>query len=76
MGYRGSLDFEWHGVRSSPGRHWVYGKENLDQMFAEGRIDFSKSGRPFGKRYLDEQSGSHQSRAGQTRVQQENTATA
>ena len=76
MGYRESLDFEWHGVRPSAGRHWAYSKKNLDLMYAEGRIEFSKTGRPFGKRYLDEQTGPHQSRAGQTRVQQENAATA
>jgi len=50
----GHLDFEWHGVRPSEGRHWAYSKENLDRMYADGRIGFSKTGRPFGKSYLDD----------------------
>lgn len=62
QGSRSRLDFEWHGARPSEGRHWAYSKENLDRMYSEGRIEFSKTGRPFGKRYLDEQSGPHQSR--------------
>ena len=29
--------------------------ENLEQTYADGRIEFLKSGRPVGKRYFDEQ---------------------
>jgi hypothetical protein len=54
---RGHLDFEWHGVRLPEGWRWKHSKENLDRMHAEGRIEFRQTGRPVGKRYLDEQSG-------------------
>jgi PIN like domain len=54
---RPMLTYEWRGVRLPEGRRWKYSRERLDQMYAEGRIEFCKSGRPVGKRYLDEQSG-------------------
>lgn len=53
----GDVDFEWHGVRPYAGRHWAYSRENLDQMFAAGRIEFRSTGMPVYKRYLDEQPG-------------------
>jgi DNA modification methylase len=53
----GDVDFEWHGVRPYKGRHWAYSKENLDRMYAEGRIEFRATGMPVYKRYLDEQPG-------------------
>lgn len=53
----GDVDFEWHGVRPYRGRHWAYSREKLDQMYAEGRIEFRKTGMPVYKRYLDEQPG-------------------
>lgn len=53
----GHLDFEWHGVRLPGWRRWKHRRENLDRMHAEGRIEFRQSGKPVGKRYLDEQSG-------------------
>jgi PIN like domain len=55
-GSRSTLSYEWHGARPPQGRHWVYAREKMDQMYAEGRIEFTKSGRPVRKRYLDEQS--------------------
>lgn len=54
---RPMLTYEWRGVRLPEGRRWKYSKERLDQMYAEGRIEFLKGGQPVGKRYLDEQSG-------------------
>jgi DNA modification methylase len=53
----GDVDFEWHGVRPYHGRHWAYSRENLDRMYAEGRIEFRSTGMPVYKRYLDEQPG-------------------
>ena len=53
----GDVDYEWHGVKPYKGRHWAYSRENMDQMFAEGRIEFRRTGMPVLKRYLDEQSG-------------------
>ena len=53
----GDTDFEWQGVRPYKGRHWAYSHEHLDQMLAEGRIEFRRTGMPVFKRYLDEQPG-------------------
>lgn len=53
----GDVDYEWHGVRPYKGRYWAYSRENMDQMLAEGRIEFRKTGMPRLKRYLDEQPG-------------------
>jgi DNA modification methylase len=53
----GDVDYEWHGVRPYKGRHWAYSREKLDQMYAEGRIEFRSTGMPVYKRYLDEQPG-------------------
>ena len=53
----GDVSFEWRGVRPYNGRYWAYSKENLEQMYAEGRIEFRRTGMPVYKRYLDEQLG-------------------
>jgi DNA modification methylase len=53
----GDVDFEWQGVRPYKGRFWAYSRQNLDQMLAEGRIEFRRTGMPVLKRYLDEQPG-------------------
>lgn len=53
----GDVDFEWQGVRPYRGRHWAYSKANLDQMYADGRIEFRSTGMAVYKRYLDEQPG-------------------
>jgi len=55
-GSRSHLAYEWHGVRPPEGRHWIYSEESMDRMYADGGIEFTKNGRPVGKRYLDEQS--------------------
>jgi DNA methylase/Restriction endonuclease len=44
-------------VRPYKGRHWAYSKDNLDRMYADGRIEFRSTGMPVYKRYLDEQPG-------------------
>lgn len=53
----GDVSYEWHGARPYKGRYWAYSKEKMDQMYAEGRIVFRKTGMPVFKRYLDEQPG-------------------
>ncbi|RCG19084.1 restriction endonuclease subunit M [Sphaerisporangium album] len=53
----GDVSFEWHGVLPYKGRYWAYSREKLDQMLAEGRIEFRSTGMPVYKRYLDEQPG-------------------
>jgi PIN like domain len=56
-GFRASLSYEWRGVRPPQGRHWAYSEDNMDRMYANGQIEFTNTGRPVRKRYLDEQSG-------------------
>jgi adenine-specific DNA-methyltransferase len=46
--------FEWRGVTPPPGRMWAYTKENMDQLFAEGRVVLTKNGFPRLKLYLDQ----------------------
>lgn len=53
----GDTDYEWHGAVPYKGRHWAYSREKMDQMLADGRIEFRRTGMPVYKRYLDEQPG-------------------
>lgn len=53
----GDTDYVWHGQRPYKGRHWAFSKEKMDQMLAEGRIVFRRTGMPVYKRYLDEMPG-------------------
>lgn len=53
----GDTEYEWKGVRPPTGRYWAYSKENMQKMEADGRLVYSKSGRPYMKRYLDESRG-------------------
>ncbi|MFH1140762.1 MAG: DNA methyltransferase [Chloroflexota bacterium] len=40
-----------------PGTHWRWSQENIDKLIREGRIAFTRTGRPSYKRYLDEMAG-------------------
>ncbi len=40
------------------GTHWRFSQEKIDQLLAEGKIVFTKTGTPNFKRYLDESRGS------------------
>ena len=54
MGSRGHPQYEFMGVN----RYWVYGKEKMEQLLAEGRIVQPSPGAvPRYKRYLDEVKG-------------------
>ena len=53
----GDTKYEWKGVPPPPGRYWAYSREKMAQMDKEGRLVYSKSGRPYMKRYLDESKG-------------------
>ncbi|BBO16091.1 conserved hypothetical protein [Candidatus Brocadia pituitae] len=48
---------EWHEVKPPAGRMWAYKLEIRQKLEAENRIVFSRSGRPYEKRYLDESEG-------------------
>ncbi|WP_207896485.1 site-specific DNA-methyltransferase [Nitrosomonas sp. Nm84] len=47
----------WHNVKPPTGRMWAYKLEYRQQLEKENRIVFSKTGRPYEKRYLDESDG-------------------
>ncbi|MCX6907804.1 MAG: site-specific DNA-methyltransferase, partial [Verrucomicrobia bacterium] len=48
----------WKGIHpAAKGNHWRYTPAKLDELEKEGRIEFSKSGMPYLKRYLDESKG-------------------
>jgi site-specific DNA-methyltransferase (adenine-specific) len=50
---KGNPLYEWKGIT----RYWRYRKERMEQLEAEGRIVYSKSGMPYEKRYLDNSKG-------------------
>ncbi len=49
--------YDWKGYKLSASRVWIYAKDRMEQLEAEGRIEYSKSGYPQYKRYLDENPG-------------------
>lgn len=53
---RPSLRYEWHGHFPPEGRSWRFTKERAQSLEEEGRIAFSRDGKPRLKRYLDESS--------------------
>lgn len=55
MGPRPNLSYEYKGYKPEWG--WRTIREKLEALDAEGRIEWSKSGRPYLKRYLHEQKG-------------------
>jgi site-specific DNA-methyltransferase (adenine-specific) len=55
MGERPNLAYEYKGY--TPRYGWRTVKDKLEALDADGRIEWSKSGRPYLKRYLDEQKG-------------------
>jgi DNA modification methylase len=49
--------YQWKGHWPPPGRHWAYRKEVMQKLEATGKLVYSKSGRVYEKRYLDESAG-------------------
>jgi DNA modification methylase len=49
--------FKGKQLSPPPGTHWRWSQERIDQLVAEGRIVFTKTGKPSYKRYLDETMG-------------------
>jgi DNA modification methylase len=50
---KGNAHYEWKGIT----RYWRYKRERMEQLDAEGRLVYSKSGMVYEKRYLDESKG-------------------
>jgi hypothetical protein len=53
----GNTSYLWKGNPPPTGRFWAYSLENMEQFEREGRIYYSKSGKPYLKQYLDEMPG-------------------
>ncbi len=53
----GDVEYEWHGVKPPVGRYWAYSKANMEAFEKDGRLYYTKNGRPFLKKYLDEMPG-------------------
>jgi DNA modification methylase len=53
----GDTSYEWHGKRPPSGRFWAYSKEKMKELDEKGLIVYSKSGKPYMKRYYDESKG-------------------
>jgi DNA modification methylase len=53
----GNTSYEWKGIKPPRGRYWAFSLENMEIFEAEGRIYYSKTGKPYLKNYLDEMSG-------------------
>ena len=49
--------YDWRGVRPIGSRCWSYTKENMDALFAAGKIVFTSGTMPRMKLYLDEMPG-------------------
>lgn len=41
-------------IDPKPGMHWIWGQDRIDAAFKEGLIEFTSSGNPRKKQYLDE----------------------
>jgi adenine specific DNA methylase Mod len=44
-------------IEPSPGRHWAWGQERIDQGLKSGRIVFARTGQPNIKQYLEDTDG-------------------
>ncbi len=53
----GDTSYEFHGIRPPIGRYWAYSRAKLESMYESGRLEFSKSGKVYMKRYLDDSKG-------------------
>ena len=49
--------YQWKNHWPPTGRHWAYRKETMQQLEKENRLTYTKSGRVYEKRYLDESVG-------------------
>ncbi len=50
-------DKPFKGMMPPSGRHWAYSQEKLLELDSENKVYYSRSGKPYEKRYLDESRG-------------------
>jgi DNA modification methylase len=53
----GDTSYAWKGIRPPKGRYWAYSREKMEELDRQGLIVYTKSGRPYMKRYLDDSKG-------------------
>jgi DNA modification methylase len=53
----GNTSYSWKGNLPPAGRYWAFSYENMERFEAEGRIYYSKNGKPYLKQYLNEMPG-------------------
>ncbi|HJW65708.1 MAG TPA: DNA methyltransferase [Candidatus Bathyarchaeia archaeon] len=53
----GDTLYEFQGVKPPSGRYWAYSREKMQKMWDEGRIEKTKTGKIYFRRYLDESKG-------------------
>jgi DNA modification methylase len=53
----GNTSYPWKGIYPPKGRFWAFSLENMEQFEKEGRIYYSRNGKPYLKNYLDEMPG-------------------
>ncbi|MDB9437016.1 DNA methyltransferase [Dolichospermum lemmermannii CS-548] len=53
----GNTSYSWKGTLPPAGRYWAFSYENMEKFEAEGRIYYSKTGKPYLKQYLNEMPG-------------------
>ncbi len=53
----GDTSYEWKGVRPYTGRFWAYSKAKMEEFDRQGRLYYTRTGRPRLKYYLDEMPG-------------------
>jgi len=46
-------DYEWNGIKPPKGRHWAYKKITMEELEQKGKVQYSKTGMPYIKQYLD-----------------------
>lgn len=53
----GNTSYPWKGIYPPTGRFWAFSLEKMQQLEKEGRIYYSKTGKPYLKNYLDDMPG-------------------
>ena len=54
---RPNLCYKWRGYENPYPSGWMTTKENVERLFQEGRVYFSKTGTPYRIRYMEEDKG-------------------
>ncbi len=53
----GDTLYEWNGHKPPKGRFWAYSRAKMEEFDRQGLIVYTKSGKPYLKRFLDESKG-------------------